>query len=322
MAFATVYNDVRRPSHPFLRPPVEADEIGRLGSYRVLRLLGQGGMGFVFHAEDAALRRPVALKVMRPELDQDEDGLERFLREARLMASIKHDHLVTVYQVGQEGRLPYLAMELLQGESLDHWMKQSRKVSVSDVLRLSREIVSGLAVIHRHGLIHRDVKPANIWLEKPGAGQDPRLRAGPRRQGRGPADAARHGPGHARLHGAGAGPRRNGGRPRRPVQRRLHPLRAVERTRPLRGPDHDGRADRAGRERSSTPPRTPFFVAARPVGPHHAAADEEPPRRPESAQVVLARLRKIEARLAARPASVSASATRREPPPRPKRGPA
>ncbi len=167
-AFATVYNDVRRPSHSFLRPPVEADEIGRLGSYRILRLLGQGGMGFVFHAEDAALRRPVALKVMRPELEQDEDGLERFLREARLMASIKHDHLVTVYQVGQEGRLPYLAMELLQGESLDHWMKQSRKVSVSDVLRLSREIVSGLAVIHRHGLIHRDVKPANIWLESPG----------------------------------------------------------------------------------------------------------------------------------------------------------
>ncbi len=167
-SFATVYNDTRRPSHPFLLPPLAPDEIGRLGSYRILRLLGQGGMGYVFQAEDISLRRPVALKVMRPELDQDDDGGERFLREARLMASIKHDHLVTVYQVGREGRVPYLAMELLQGESLDHWMKQSRTVSVADVLRLSREIVSGLAVIHGHGLIHRDVKPANIWLETPG----------------------------------------------------------------------------------------------------------------------------------------------------------
>ena len=87
-------------------------------------------MGYVFRAEDAALRRPVALKVMKPELGADDEGGERFLREARLMASIKHDHLVTVYQVGQEGRTPYLAMELLQGQSLDRWMKQSRTVSV------------------------------------------------------------------------------------------------------------------------------------------------------------------------------------------------
>ena len=156
-------------SYPFLLPAVEPDEIGRLGGYRVLRLLGQGGMGYVFQAEDAALRRPVALKVMKPDQAPGDEGWDRFLREARLMASIKHDHVVTVFQVGQEGRVPYLAMELLRGKSLDAWTKQAPKIGGPAVVRLGRQIAAGLAVIHGHGLIHRDLKPANIWLEAPKA---------------------------------------------------------------------------------------------------------------------------------------------------------
>ncbi len=155
-------------SYPFLLPAVEADEIGRLGGYRVLRLLGQGGMGYVFQAEDVSLRRPVALKVMKPDQAPDA-GWERFLREARLMASIKHDHVVTVFQVGQEGRVPYLAMELLRGRSLEDWTKQAPKIGGTAVVRLGRQIAAGLAVIHGSGLIHRDLKPANIWLEAPKA---------------------------------------------------------------------------------------------------------------------------------------------------------
>ena len=155
------------PPFPFLFPPVEGHEIGRLGNYRVLRLLGQGGMGFVFQAEDIGLRRAVALKVMKPDLDPDDPGGERFLREARLMASVKHEHVVTVFQVGQEGKVPYLAMELLQGKSLDQWMKRAGQVGVTAVSRLGRQIAAGLAAIHGHCLIHRDVKPANIWLEAP-----------------------------------------------------------------------------------------------------------------------------------------------------------
>ena len=153
--------------YAFLSPPVEADEIGRLGTYRVLQLLGQGGMAFVFEAEDVALRRTVALKVMKPDLDPNDPGWDRFLREARLMASITHEHVVTVFQVGQEGRVPFLVMELLRGQSLDEWMKQTRKIGVPAVLRLGGQIAAGLAGIHGHGLIHRDVKPANIWLEAP-----------------------------------------------------------------------------------------------------------------------------------------------------------
>lgn len=156
------------PAYPFLLPPVEGDEIGRLGNYRVLRLLGAGGMGMVFGAEDIALRRPVALKVMRPEEEQKGDtSWQRFLREARAMAAIKHDNLVTVYQVGQEGETVYLAMELLEGESLDQWIDRSDLEEVTEILRIGREIALGLAAIHENGLVHRDIKPSNLWLEAP-----------------------------------------------------------------------------------------------------------------------------------------------------------
>src|SRR5437764_1310065 len=147
-------------------PAVSSEELGRLGNYRVLRLLGEGGMGFVFLAEDIALGRPVALKVMKPELAGAE-GWQRFLREARTMAAIKHDHLVTIYQAGQEGQAVWFAMELLQGESMHEWLRKRPKVDVAEVVRMARELAEGLAFLHKRGLVHRDIKPANIWLEEP-----------------------------------------------------------------------------------------------------------------------------------------------------------
>jgi serine/threonine protein kinase len=152
---------------PFLLPAERPDEIGRLGNYRVLRLLGKGGMAFVFLAEDAALMRPVALKVMRPDLGRDEFGWQRFLREARIMAAIKHKNLVTVYQAGQESDSVWLAMELLEGESLSQRLERSGPMEVPEALRLAQELANGLAGVHGHGLLHRDLKPANIWLEAP-----------------------------------------------------------------------------------------------------------------------------------------------------------
>jgi serine/threonine protein kinase len=154
-------------SYPFLLPPAGDDEVGRLGNYRVLRLLGKGGMGYVFHAEDVALRRPVALKVMRPSLKEDPDAWRRFLREARAMASLKHDHLVTVYQAGQENGVVYFAMELLAGETLEARLERHPPPGVAEAVRVGREIAAGLAVIHQNNLVHRDIKPANIWLEAP-----------------------------------------------------------------------------------------------------------------------------------------------------------
>ena len=150
-----------------LCPPRAAGEIGWLAHYRVLRLLGEGGMGLVFLAEDSVLSRPVALKVIRPEI-ADAPGIAlRFTREARATAAINHDNIVTIYEVGQENGIPYLTMEYLKGISLAQWFDRGHCPSVEVVLRIGREIAAGLSAAHRHSLIHRDIKPANIWLEAP-----------------------------------------------------------------------------------------------------------------------------------------------------------
>ena len=151
----------------FLSSPRAAGELGRLAHYRVLRLLGEGGMGRVFLAEDSLLSRPVALKVIRPEIADTPGIAQRFMREARATAAIKHDHIVTIYQVGQENGMPFLAMEYLKGMSLDGWLDRGQRPSVELVLRIGREIAAGLSAAHRRSLIHRDIKPANIWLEAP-----------------------------------------------------------------------------------------------------------------------------------------------------------
>ena len=151
----------------FLDPPRAPDELGWLAHYRVRRLLGEGGMGLVFEAEDTDLLRPVALKVIRPELAGSRQAAQRFLLEARAMAALKHDHIVTIYQVGQQNGVPFLAMEYLRGMSLYRWLDRGHKPSAELVLRLGREMAAGLAAAHKRGLVHRDIKPANIWLEAP-----------------------------------------------------------------------------------------------------------------------------------------------------------
>jgi WD40 repeat protein/serine/threonine protein kinase len=153
--------------HDFLAPPQAPDEIGRLGGYRVLQVLGSGGMGIVFLAEDVQLRRRVALKTMRAEVAANATARQRFLREARAMAAVKCDHIATIYQVGEERGTPFLAMEFLQGEAMDDWLERGRRPTLAQVLRLAREMVLGLVAAQEHGLIHRDIKPGNIWLEAP-----------------------------------------------------------------------------------------------------------------------------------------------------------
>src|SRR5206468_6254429 len=100
------------------------DELGRLGPYRVLKVLGEGGMGVVFQAEDLRLRRRVALKVIRPETAHRPGARDRFLREAQAAAALEHENIVTVYQADEAGGVPFLAMPWLKGMSLEERLQQ------------------------------------------------------------------------------------------------------------------------------------------------------------------------------------------------------
>jgi urea transport system substrate-binding protein len=143
------------------------DEPTELAHYRLLRVLGQGGMGKVYQAEDGRLQRTVALKVLLPEIAALPSARERFLREARAMAAVRNDHVVTIYEVNQADDIPYLAMEFLHGQTLGAWLSAGERPRLGDVLRIGREIATGLAAAQARGLIHRDIKPVNLWLEEP-----------------------------------------------------------------------------------------------------------------------------------------------------------
>lgn len=150
----------------FLVPPQAPGELGRLGPYRVLKLLGAGGMGVVFLAEDTALSRPVALKVLKAALQGDAGARQRFLREANAAARLRHDHVVTIYQVGEDRGAPYLAMELLEGETLEDRLRRQGALPVAEAVQFARETAEALAEAHRAGLVYRDLKPSNLWIEK------------------------------------------------------------------------------------------------------------------------------------------------------------
>jgi WD40 repeat protein/serine/threonine protein kinase len=152
----------------FLSPAQAEDEIGRLGPYRVLGLLGSGGMGMVFLAHDPVLDRRVALKVIRPELLAREDVRGRFFEEARAVARLEHDNIVVIHHIDLCNGVPYLVMPLLRGETLeDRLGRVAGPLPLGEVLRIGQEIASGLVAAHARGLVHRDIKPSNIFLEAP-----------------------------------------------------------------------------------------------------------------------------------------------------------
>ena len=155
------------PEPSDLLEPAEADgELGRLGHYRVLDELGRGGMGFVFRAEDTKLKRLVALKVMNQKIAATPNARKRFLTEARAMAAVRHDNLVTIFEVGQRGETPFMAMEMLAGGTLEQFTRSGRRLGYQDVIRYAKQMADGLAAAHSRGIIHRDIKPANIWIEE------------------------------------------------------------------------------------------------------------------------------------------------------------
>lgn len=154
------YVGVLNIGHDASQPPL-------LGDYRVFEVIGRGGMGVVFRAEDVRLRRPVALKLMRPQLAVVRSERQRFMREARAAAAVRDDNVADVYEVGEFNELPFIAMPLLQGETLQQRLNREGRLPESEVIRIGMEILSGLSAAHAADLVHRDIKPENVWLEEP-----------------------------------------------------------------------------------------------------------------------------------------------------------
>ena len=149
----------------FLAPAQQPDELGQLGPYRVLSRIGAGGMGMVFRAEDPTLRRQVALKVMLPQYASNPTRKARFLREAHAQARVEHEHIVAIFQAGEQDGVAFIAMPLLKGQTLGAALAQNPRPPLKEVLRIGWEMAEGLAAAHEAGLIHRDIKPSNVWLD-------------------------------------------------------------------------------------------------------------------------------------------------------------
>jgi serine/threonine-protein kinase len=133
------------------------------GRYRLERQLGAGGMATVWLAEDVRHRRPVALKVLHPELSAVL-GPDRFLREIELTAKLQHPHIVPLFDSGTAGELLYYVMPYVEGETLRARLARERELPVADAVRIATEIADALDHTHRHGVVHRAIKPENVLL--------------------------------------------------------------------------------------------------------------------------------------------------------------
>jgi serine/threonine-protein kinase len=139
----------------------------RLGSYQITGLIGVGGMGEVYRATDTKLGREVAIKTLPSELAKDPDRLARFEREAKLLAALNHAHIASVYSLDEHDGTLYLAMELVDGVTLEHKLALGR-VSIEEALQLALQIAEALEAAHEKGVMHRDLKPANIMVSGDG----------------------------------------------------------------------------------------------------------------------------------------------------------
>jgi serine/threonine-protein kinase len=136
-----------------------------VAGYRVESRIGRGGMGVVYLAEHQTLRRRAALKIIAPDLADDSDFRERFLREARIAATLTHPNVVTVYDAGEIDGLLYIAMQYVPGPDLAAILREERRLGPYRVLDIGRQVAAALDAAHAAGLIHRDVKPANVLID-------------------------------------------------------------------------------------------------------------------------------------------------------------
>jgi len=141
----------------------------RFANFILLEELGKGGMGAVYKAYDETLGRTVAIKVMQQSIGQDRDFVEQFLQEARALAAINDPHIVQIYSYGEENGQPYIVMELVDGDRLDHLQEQKKSQDEVFVLQTALEVISGLQAANAAGMTHGDIKPANILYDRAGS---------------------------------------------------------------------------------------------------------------------------------------------------------
>ena len=150
-------------------PKSEWNQPQRLGDFEIIRQIGRGGMGAVFEATQLSLRRTVALKVLWYSASSDPDAIERFRREATTIANLHHTNIVPIFAVGNENGVNYYAMQLIEGTSLDKLLHtKTASIEVDSVVDWGRQAAEALAHAHDRGVIHRDVKPSNLMLDRSG----------------------------------------------------------------------------------------------------------------------------------------------------------
>ena len=139
-----------------------------LGTHKILALIGVGGMGEVYEAHDTKLRRDVAIKVLPESFARDADRLARFRREAQLLTSPNHTNIATIHAIEDSNNTTYLVMELVPGETLAERIKRDGAVPVEESLTIAKQIAEALEAAHEKGIIHCDLKPANVKLTPEG----------------------------------------------------------------------------------------------------------------------------------------------------------
>src|SRR5580698_6307077 len=138
-----------------------------LAHYKILSLLGKGGMGEVFLAEDARLNRKVALKVLLPEVAEDTEKLARFVQEARLASALSHPNAAHIYEIGEAGGRHFLAMEYIEGHTLEERLSGD-PLPLAEIVSIGAQVADALDAAHARAIVHRDIKPANLMIDSRG----------------------------------------------------------------------------------------------------------------------------------------------------------
>ena len=138
------------------------------GRYELIEKIGEGGMAVVYKGKDRLLNRYVAIKILRPEFTKDEQFIESFKRESQASARLSHANIVGVYDVGKEGNIHFIVMELIDGKVLSEVIKEKGRIEYKEAISIIRQVASALSLAHKNQIIHRDIKPHNILITSTG----------------------------------------------------------------------------------------------------------------------------------------------------------